>query len=110
MWDIDGKLCCYRGPFFVEHELGPCPNVVSCPYSHKQPIHTIRPQVVKAFIREDRIMEPLVIHEEDESTSDFLFGRLPRQIEAARLKAARAELDAMWEETHPSLDMDSIMK
>jgi len=45
-----------------------------------------------------------------ERTSDSRHERPPQEIEVVRLRTARAELNAMLDETHPSLDIDSIMR
>ena len=47
MWDAAGKMCCYQGPFFIETSDGPCQNTISCQYSHKKPIYTVKPEIAR---------------------------------------------------------------
>jgi hypothetical protein len=43
MWDSEGWTCCFRGPYFLVDPEGPCLNVLTCPYSHWKPVHSVRP-------------------------------------------------------------------
>jgi len=43
MWDDDGWICCFRGPYFLDHRDGPCPNTGYCPYSHNAPVTLVKP-------------------------------------------------------------------
>ena len=82
MWDNDGWTCCYRGPYFIEDQEGPCSNVLTCPYSHWRPIHTVKPANAARICLLDDVLHPRNSARgpgEGESFADFLLGSLPWQ-------------------------------
>ena len=81
MWDSDGDQCCYRGPHFLPHRDGPCPNSTGgCYYSHNAPVHSTRPANARMVIEDlfDSAASPRGPGQ-GESFCDFLSNDLPWQ-------------------------------
>ena len=109
MWDADGKICCYKGPYFLPHVDGECSSGTGCQYSHKRPIYTTRPEHIRVCLSVMDMYEPFE-YQPGECFTDFMFGLLPRQVARAKAKADRAAFDEAWANLHPNLDATDIFE
>ena len=77
MWDVAGRKCCFRSPFFITKE--PCQHPHACPYSHLVPYTSVQPANAHLAISHDECNVPPRGLGPGEDFIDFMLGDLPWQ-------------------------------